>query len=228
MSAALEAKSVALQEESRTDPLTGLQNRRFLTEHIDRDVALALRRYDAQVPDDDSDLIFFLIDIDHFKSVNDQYGHAAGDAVLQQMRARLLSIFRDSDYLIRWGGEEFLVVARATRRSRASELAERARAAVAGADFQLPDGSALARSCSIGYACFPLCASAPQALGWPELIEIADAALYHVKHHGRDGWCGVSGVQGMTASQLAAMVRQEFSAWQARPEVEWQSSTSLN
>lgn len=228
MSAALEAKSVALEEASRTDPLTGLHNRRFLTEHIDRDVALALRRYDAQVPDDDSDLIFFLIDIDHFKSVNDQYGHAAGDAVLQQMRARLLSIFRDSDYLIRWGGEEFLVVARATRRSRASELAERARAAVAGADFELPDGSALARSCSIGYACFPLCASAPQALGWPEMIEIADAALYHVKHHGRDGWCGVSGVQDMTASQLAAMVRQEFSVWQARPDVAWQASTRLS
>lgn len=225
VSAALEAKTVALEQASVTDPLTGLHNRRFLTEHIDSDIAQSLRRYAeqerrGQQVGDDSDLIFFLIDIDLFKPVNDQYGHAAGDAVLQQMRARLLSIFRDSDYLIRWGGEEFLIVARATRRSRAPELAERARLAVASQPFVLPDGTALAKTCSIGYACFPLCAAQPQAVGWHALVEMADAALYHVKHHGRDGWCGVSAVHGDDAAKLQALVRQELRQWQSLAEVE--------
>jgi len=231
VSAALEAKTVALEQASVTDPLTGLHNRRFLTEHIDSDIAQSLRRYAEQARrgqqlGDDSDLIFFLIDIDHFNPVNDQYGHAAGDAVLQQMRARLLSIFRDSDYLIRWGGEEFLIVARATRRSRAPELAERARMAVAGQPFVLPDGTALAKTCSIGYACFPLCATQPQAVGWPVLVEMADAALYHVKHHGRDGWCGVNAVHGHDAAQLQALVRQELRQWQELAEVELHCSSN--
>ncbi|MYN45623.1 diguanylate cyclase [Pseudoduganella sp. FT93W] len=230
VSAALEAKTVALELASRTDPLTGLHNRRFLTEQIDNDVAQSLRRYAEQErrgtqAGDDGDLIFFLIDIDHFKPVNDQYGHAAGDAVLQQMRARLLSTFRDSDYLIRWGGEEFLVVARATRRSRAPELAERARLAVAQQPFLLPDGTALGKTCSIGYACFPLSTAQPQAVGWPVLIEMADAALYHVKHHGRDGWCGVSTVQESDADRLHEIVRQELRQLQALPEVELHCSS---
>ncbi|MYM39472.1 diguanylate cyclase [Duganella qianjiadongensis] len=232
VSAALEAKTVALEQASVTDPLTGLHNRRFLTEHIDSDIAQSLRRYAEQERrglqvGDDSDLIFFLIDIDHFKPVNDQYGHAAGDAVLQQMRARLLSIFRDSDYLIRWGGEEFLIVARATHRSRAPGLAERARFAVASQPFVLPDGTALAKTCSIGYACFPLCVAQPQAVGWPVLVEMADAALYHVKHQGRDGWCGVSAVHSDDAVGLQELVRQELRQWQALPGVELHCSSGV-
>jgi len=117
-------------------------------------------------------------------------------------------------------------VARATRRSRAPELAERARMAVAGQPFVLPDGTALAKTCSIGYACFPLCATQPQAVGWPVLVEMADAALYHVKHHGRDGWCGVNAVHGHDAAQLQALVRQELRQWQELAEVELHCSSN--
>ncbi|MBV8489651.1 MAG: diguanylate cyclase, partial [Candidatus Eremiobacteraeota bacterium] len=91
-----------------TDTLTGLKNRRFLMQRIDDDVALALRN--------GSDLVFFIVDIDHFKAVNDELGHAAGDRVLSQMRERLELVFRTSDYVLRWGGEEFLAVARESRR----------------------------------------------------------------------------------------------------------------
>src|SRR6185503_7275343 len=92
-----------------TDPLTGLRNRRFLLQRIDEDVALALRQ--------GTDLVFFLVDVDHFKKVNDELGHAAGDLVLRQMRGRLEQVFRASDYVLRWGGEEFLAVARGSARA---------------------------------------------------------------------------------------------------------------
>jgi diguanylate cyclase (GGDEF)-like protein len=158
---ALQRKSVALEESSLTDPLTGLRNRRFLTQHIEADAALAVREYESHFKygaklREDAGLIFFLFDIDCFKHVNDRYGHAAGDAVIREMSARLVRVFRDTDYLIRWGGEEFLVVARATPRSHAADLAERARAAVADQAFQLDDGRFLSKTCSIGFCCFPL------------------------------------------------------------------------
>ncbi len=232
VSAVLEAKSLALEQASRTDPLTGLHNRRFLSEHIDSDVARSLRRYAeqerrGQSAGEDADLIFYMLDIDHFKQTNDAYGHGAGDALLQQMRARLQASFRDGDYLIRWGGEEFLIVARGTDRARAGELAERARLAVALQPFELPDGSRLSKTCSIGYACFPLSIEQPQALNWQALIEMADTALYHVKRHGRNGWCGVQSVQQHDAEALALLVRQDVAQWQARHGVMLEYSAAL-
>ena len=140
--AALTAKSIELEEASLTDPLTGLRNRRFLDRQMPADVALSVRHYEASPADRESeqDLLFFLIDIDHFKRINDAHGHMAGDAVLMQMRGRLEQVFRATDYLVRWGGEEFLIVARGTPRSRAAELAERARLAVAALPFDLGAG----------------------------------------------------------------------------------------
>jgi diguanylate cyclase (GGDEF)-like protein len=217
VSAALEAKSQALELASLTDPLTGLHNRRFLTMHIEADIALSVRRHEsgprAEVSADDADLIFFLVDIDHFKQVNDQFGHAAGDAVLSQMRHRLLAIFRESDYVIRWGGEEFLVVARGARRDRAAELAERARAAVADEPFTLPDGRALAKTCSIGYACFPLARAIPRVPGWQAVVEIADMALYSVKNSGRNGWSGVTEVAVHDVDGLQRVMRLPWADW---------------
>jgi diguanylate cyclase (GGDEF)-like protein len=180
---ALQRESAALKESSLTDPLTGLRNRRFLTQHIEADLALTVRKYESHLHygaslRDDAGLVFFLLDLDHFKYVNDRYGHAAGDAVLKQMSDRLGTVFRETDYLVRWGGEEFLVVARATPHTHAAELAERLRAAVADQPFELDDGSLLARTCSIGFCCFPLSAQHPGALDWSATVNIADAALY--------------------------------------------------
>ena len=221
VSAALEMKSQALELASLTDPLTGLHNRRFLSEHIESDIAQSIRRHedclrDGVAPADNADLIFFLIDIDHFKQVNDQYGHAAGDAVLCQMRRRLLATFRESDFVIRWGGEEFLVVARGTHRRKAAELAERARAAVADVPFMLPDGTALTKTCSIGYACFPPARHAPQGADWQVVTEIADAALYVVKNSGRNGWYGVTSVAVNDAEGLRRLLRLPLAEWEER------------
>jgi diguanylate cyclase (GGDEF)-like protein len=133
----LEQAYLQQQEASFTDPLTQLRNRRFLMAHIEDEIALTLRRSERQQrqpssdPTLDHDLVFYMLDIDFFKSVNDQYGHAAGDAVLVEMARRLRSVIRETDFLIRWGGEEFLLVARATHAGEGAVLAERLRAVVA-------------------------------------------------------------------------------------------------
>lgn len=180
-----------LEEVTLTDPLTGMRNRRFLLQHIEGDTALTLRRYEhvngdvGMGPHDtDMDLVFFMVDFDHFKSVNDTYGHAGGDMVLVQMRQRLQEVFRATDYLIRWGGEEFLLVARATNRAEAPLIAERIRLAVSSRPFELGEGVLLNKTCSIGFASFPFCPSKPLLLGWMQVVELADQALYLSKNGG--------------------------------------------
>ncbi|MFC6518933.1 diguanylate cyclase [Undibacterium arcticum] len=190
-----------VEEMSLTDSLTGLRNRRFLLQHVETDVAMNLRRYDEwqkhpeQPLPEDADLIFILIDLDDFKSVNDTYGHAAGDQVLEQMRERLETVFRESDYLIRWGGEEFLVVARAANRADAEAVSERVRAVVADRVFELADGLRLAKTCSIGFACLPFLPAHPRLLTWAEVVELADKALYLAKDGGRNAWAGFFGTE---------------------------------
>nr|WP_316642683.1 two-component regulator propeller domain-containing protein [uncultured Roseateles sp.] len=214
--AELERVSEALQEKSRvlelasiSDPLTGLYNRRFLAEHIEPSIAASLRRARDSRPDHavDTDTLFFLIDIDHFKRVNDLYGHAAGDAVLVHFCRRLQAVMRASDYLVRWGGEEFLAVARDTDRARAEELAERIRAAVAEAPFVLDDGRALSVSCSIGFACLPFVAPHPLALCWQDVVKLADMALLGAKRAGRNSWVGLAAAPLAQADSLLARLQ---------------------
>ncbi len=197
---ALEEKSVQLELSSVTDPLTGLHNRRFLSEHIEQDLAASLRRSQETLAAGglplDADNVFLLLDIDAFKRINDRYGHAAGDAVLVQFGARLRSVLRESDYLVRWGGEEFLAVARDTDRLRAEELAERMRAVIAATPFVLDDGGEIDVSCSIGFACAPFELERPQARSWQQVVNLADLGLYAAKRSGRDAWVGVHTTSG--------------------------------
>jgi diguanylate cyclase (GGDEF)-like protein len=188
----------AIEEASLTDPLTGLRNRRFLEQQLDADISLCLRRYHAwqktagEPMPPDADLVFFMVDIDHFKHLNDSHGHAAGDAVLTEMKARLSEIFRESDYLVRWGGEEFLVVARGTCRAEAEGIAERIRRSVADRPFHLAPGLTVHKTCSVGFASMPFLPDQPDALDWHKIVEIADQALYMAKRDGRNGWVGLS------------------------------------
>lgn len=200
---ALEEKSEQLALSSVTDPLTGLHNRRFLSEHIEQDLAVSLRRSQEVLAAGgqplDTDNVFLLLDIDAFKRINDHYGHAAGDAVLVQFGARLRSVLRESDYLVRWGGEEFLAVARDTDRARAEELAERMRAVISATPFQLDDGQQIAVSCSVGFACMPFEPERPQLRGWQQVVNLADLGLYAAKRSGRDAWVGVHAASGRGA-----------------------------
>jgi diguanylate cyclase (GGDEF)-like protein len=224
VSMALQEKSAELEAASVIDPLTGLHNRRYLTERIDHDVSRVLRRIESHrqqglPPPLDADLIFFVVDIDHFKDVNDQHGHAAGDAVLSQMRSRLQHVFRASDHLVRWGGEEFLAVARESSRHRAPALAERLRAVVADGAFVLDDGSSLHCSCSVGFACLPLDPLHAAAVDWHAVLHLADAALYLAKDSGRNAWAGIVAAQGESEPALKE--------WSRKPLTEWIKSGDL-
>lgn len=209
----LEEANQALDEVSRSDPLTGLRNRRFVMQQIDRDLHRCNERYQAwqdfadMRPPEASDLIVFLLDLDHFKRVNDQHGHAAGDEVLRQVRGRLQRVFREDDYLVRWGGEEFLIVARQVDRELAPQLAERLRLAFNQDAFTLPTGD-LVQTCSVGFACYPFLPHAPQAVSWHQVIDLADQALYLAKTAERNTWRGLQSQAQVDQQQLHSALAQ--------------------
>ena len=192
-SAELAKANRELQEASLSDPLTGVRNRRFFQSTIEADASQALRAYRGfgNYSLDHRDLLFFLVDIDHFKAVNDEHGHDAGDRVLVQIAARLTTLIRESDFLIRWGGEEFLVVFRSAQRSDAELLASRILKAINGAEFDLGSGRLLRRSCSVGWAAFPWLPPSCSDLSVDETLRLADRGLYIAKHQGRNRAVGL-------------------------------------
>jgi diguanylate cyclase (GGDEF)-like protein len=184
-----------LQEIRLTDSLTGLKNRHFLDHAIEADTAGSRRRHAASVAGGaarQADLVFLLIDIDRFKSVNDEHGHAAGDAVLAQFAEILRRCCRAADHLVRWGGEEFLVVIRFADRAEGALLAERIRSAVAAHTFRIEGGREVRRTCSLGFAPYPLVPERPESLSWEQALGLADDALDAAKRSGRDAWVGVT------------------------------------
>ncbi len=202
----LKMQNNKLEETSFTDQLTGLHNRRHLIKNIGIDLSICMRKHEValsnhQAPQD-ADVVFMIIDIDHFKMVNDIHGHAAGDTILKQFATLLLSVFRESDYIVRWGGEEFMVVLRFCQRADAAQLAERFRAAVEHADFDVGAGVVLHKTCSIGFACFPFYCDRPEDVTWEQVVEIADKALYAAKKTTRNAWVGIM-TDGLAASSYA-------------------------
>ena len=190
---ALERANAEIRELSLTDPLTGLRNRRYLSEVIDALAAQALRPYRAgadPVRGHSSDLAFLMVDMDHFKAVNDTHGHSAGDAVLVQFAQRLRTLTRQQDFLFRWGGEEFLILLRGILREEVPLIAERLRHAVAEQPFHLGQGQALTRTASIGHASFPVDPDTPLALNWQQAIDLADSRLFEAKRLGRNRCVG--------------------------------------
>lgn len=157
------------------DTLTGAFNKRYFSEVLDRELHRAAR---YQRP-----LSLVLFDIDHFKSINDTYGHLAGDDVLREIGRRVEWCLDDDDILARYGGEEFAVILAETSLADAVELAERCRDAVARSPFPTSAGL-LSVTISVGVAVTAEHPVAPEAL-----IELADQQLYRAKHGGRNQVC---------------------------------------
>ncbi len=187
-SAELAAMNRELQEASLTDPLTALRNRRFFSTEISREVAKVLRAFKPAgggPPPEGRDVVFYLVDLDHFKEINDLYGHDVGDRVLIEVAARLENVIRKSDWLIRWGGEEFLIVSREGDRQQARLLAERILSAISREPMDLGKGRTIWRTCSVGWAVFPWLPAAPEAVNHDEVLRLADRALLLAKRSGR-------------------------------------------
>lgn len=190
-------ESARLAEQlSVTDSLTGVKNRRYLDQTIGMDVAASLRMHRAAAQRgataDAGDLVFLVLDIDKFKDVNDAFGHATGDRTLEAVAKALSETSRDADVVVRWGGEEFLVVCRFTDRRQASTTAERLRRAVEEQALTLPDGRRIEVTCSVGFAAYPFDVGDPRRLTWDQVVMLADIAAYAAKRNGRNGWVGYS------------------------------------
>lgn len=158
--------------ESGSDPLTHVLNRRFLPSVVGREILIATREHTS--------FSVLLLDIDHFKAINDQHGHSGGDQVLRQFAEVVHQSCRSSDFVFRYGGEEFLVVLVDTGREAALAVAEKLGAEIRRHTFVIPEAGSLRITASIGVAAFD---------GHPDyayLIERADKALYQAKQSGRD------------------------------------------
>ncbi len=167
-----------LREQAMYDPLTRLYNRRYLTEFLAAEFAYASRH---QTP-----LSVLVIDIDHFKQINDTHGHLAGDAVLQQVAAVAGGQVRTEDMLARYGGEEFVAVLRHTPVEGAAVLAERIRRSIEGRTFAMgfggSDGGGISVTVSAGCASL----SCHPGLSPNQLVGLADERLYRAKKEGRN------------------------------------------
>ncbi|MCE7032693.1 diguanylate cyclase [Lysobacter sp. GX 14042] len=158
--------------EAGRDALTSLLNRRFLPTVLRREIEHKRRSGD--------DFALLLLDLDHFKPINDRYGHEAGDRALHHLATVLTQSTRGSDYLFRYGGEEFVVVLGSVNQQQALAIAENLRQRIAASPAALPDGNSLPLTASIGVAMHD---------GHPDyerMLARADAAMYHAKRTGRD------------------------------------------
>jgi diguanylate cyclase (GGDEF)-like protein len=177
------AAQAALFERATHDPLTGLWNRAAILEALDKELCRCAR--------DGSSLGVVLADLDHFKRVNDTHGHLAGDAVLRETARRMRSALRHSDWIGRYGGEEFLMVLAGCDRPEGVHVAERLRRTIAAPPVALPEGE-IAVTISLGMV---ITGSAREPAGpgssersWVanHLLQVADAALYRAKQSGRN------------------------------------------
>ena len=153
--------------DGQCDPLTQMLNRNIMQDRIHQAISLAKRQHTA--------FALLFIDLDNFKPVNDQFGHSAGDAVLQQVSCRLKTAIRDSDAVSRHGGDEFLLLLNNTKHQRDATVFANKLCQLLAQPYQLPQGTAQL-SASIGIARFPADGDCAQAL-----ISYADAAMYRVK-----------------------------------------------
>ena len=206
---ALAHSNAALKVQGERDPLTGLANRRHFQSAI---VRLAEHgRLQASV---------FLIDIDHFKRINDSHGHAVGDAVLVEVAQRLRSCLRDEDLLVRWGGEEFLIVIDLRHPAQIETLAQRLLDQIASTPVRHGPAGAqgLNVSASMGFCSFPV---APHgwSVDWERAIALVDTLMYMAKAHGRNRAFGLKAM----APHQAELDAAAFLALSERMEEAWRA-----
>ena len=209
----LRVSNEQLRIQTEIDPLTGLSNRHHLQAVM------------AERPAGGLEGTLYLLDVDHFKQINDQCGHAGGDTVLVEIARRLRQTLRDDDLIVRWGGEEFLVLVRPLPQVEAEALAQRLLCALADTPV-LHEGKAVPVSASIGFGQFPMRTSTPQVdldVNWERAISLIDTAMYMAKAHGRNGACSILRVDAKTPVELEQVIEQlERSVREGRVDLRFQ------
>lgn len=195
------------------DPLTGLYNRRsFFALMENRKAALALEHRESLETSD----TLILIDIDFFKTINDTYGHAGGDAVLAELAKRLSSVVRETDMVLRWGGEEFLIYSRRSPFDQIVNLVERVLKIIADEPIYF-EGRAISVTLTAGFISLPFSGIPDEVCDWEKTLQIADMALYLGKTNGRNRAYGIAKLLvpyhdaiGTVTSDLAAAILQNM------------------
>jgi diguanylate cyclase (GGDEF)-like protein len=173
-----------LEQLSLTDQLTGAHNRRFLQKFMPVEINTIKRDKDVSIG-------FIMIDADHFKLVNDTYGHDAGDMVLKQIIQVITATCRKSDWVVRLGGEEFVVVCKIKSASDLTALSEKIRRNIQIHKFDIGNDTLLNKTCSIGAVSYPFI-NFDDEITWEECINLADIALYAAKNSSRNAWVYLS------------------------------------
>ena len=228
----LEDANRRLIQQTFNDALTSIRNRHYVYDAIpnylatiDRELFEAKARGDSDEVKDDIGMVFIMLDLDKFKSINDTYGHAAGDAVLKEVARILQKVGRLTDTIARWGGEEFMLIARNTGRAKAHILAERIRRAFREHTFEIGGGRTIDVTCSIGFSAYPFSLDKPGLVSWEEVLNVADKALYSAKFSGRDMFVGVFGNDETPEHEgLSKLLREDFYGMIEREELKVVSS----
>ena len=196
----LAASQVQLQAQSERDPLTNLANRRHFQTVMTQ--LCGSGGFEGAL---------LLVDLDHFKRVNDVHGHAAGDRVLVEVAQRLNDAVRGDDLVVRWGGEEFLILAPRATAQQAEQIAQRVLRVVALTPIAV-GAQHIQVTTSIGHARFPL-PPHNAVVPWEQAINLADMALYTAKNQGRNRAVGISASTAATAEALRAVEDDFDRAW---------------
>lgn len=194
--ATLKLKNEQLFLQSTRDSLTGLFNRHYFYEQVVPQLHAQRSRGEAK-----GGGVFLLLDVDHFKSINDRFGHGAGDVVLKNVASRLAGALREQDVLIRWGGEEFLAYLPGVATDEARKVCGRLLASVSGTAI-VAEERELTVTVSIGFCPNP--ADNEAAPGWEQLVHLADLCLYLAKTAGRNQAFGVQDAAELTKEAVAA------------------------
>ncbi len=206
------------------DSLTGLRNRRFMFEQLPKDIEHFQRNRESMQSQGKCVALIHL-DLDNFKQINDQYGNSAGDSCIQQVAGLLIRETRGSDYVVRFAGEEFVLVLRDIQTELVAQFSYRLNELIGKSVYSLPDGHRTRLTCSVGYAIYPLELLGGQLINWEISLQLAEMALYHVKHAGKNGVATIVFDQQVDAfefedsSHIEAQVERLLAAGLARFEL---------
>lgn len=192
LNAELVDKNRELNDLSLVDPLTSLKNRRYLFDIVMPEIEAFGMDYRREANGRNNRVsgkkgyAVFIVDIDHFKKVNDTYGHDAGDMVLVQFAERLRESVRKDDVVSRFGGEEFIVVLKKVDETGAADIARKLHDHIQDTNFTLTGNRTLKLTCSIGFIFYPPSGGDNLGMTFEKMISTADSALYYAKNHGRN------------------------------------------
>ena len=185
-------KNDELQEAALKDPMTNLHNRRYVKEFITEYASTFLKQQttpefalrDVQI--DDKVILLMIVDIDHFKKINDTYGHVVGDEVIIESSRRLCNAVRFDDKVTRWGGEEFLIICPMVLAVNVDAIISKVLDSVRSTPIILSNGASVNITVSLGAVWLPTIKASPFAVSFDDCIHLADNALYEVKENGRN------------------------------------------